>query len=338
MMQALLLIYNVFLFMVYCVPLILALLIFYKKKENIYLYIALLYMTFCLDELVIYLTEFIHWFSAFYKKLLFAAPTFKTIIYFLSFLCMIKIIEMILTRSLPIWLYIGLVGLIMFLLFIPGMSDSSMKLWLYYSASSVFSIALGLNGLFRYKKLPKSERTKTQQYFRYMLLIFTVMYIIVMLEDTFTLFNPDSLLYRSTRSFSEDCTRMILSAMTNIYLIKKLLSLLSTNTEDPTHKQITAATMPQPSATIVSAPNESADTTNEYSKFYLFCKEYHLTTREQDIMLLLLENKSNVEISDELIISLGTAKTHIHNIYAKLEVKKRRELQEYYHNYVAGKS
>lgn len=326
-MEAFLLIYNVFLFMVYCVPLILALLIYYKQKELIYLYIALLYGTFCLDELVIYLTEFIHWFSSFYKKILFAAPTFKTIIYFLSFLCMIKIVEWILNSSLPISLYIGLVALILFLLFIPGMNDSSWKLWLYYSASSVFSIALGLNGLHHYRNIPPEERTVTQKYFRNMLIILTIFYIFVIIEDSITLFSPDSILYRNTRSISEDCTRMIFSAMTNIYLIKKLFSLLNNTNAD--------SAAPSRTVTAVPALKEANEEEKTYSKFYLFCKENHLTTREQDIMLLLLDNKSNAEISDELVISLGTAKTHIHNIYAKLDVKRRRDLLDLYNEFEA---
>jgi len=34
---------------------------------------------------------------------------------------------------------------------------------------------------------------------------------------------------------------------------------------------------------------------------------------------------SNREIAEKLIISLGTAKTHIHNIYGKLGVRNRAQ-------------
>ena len=72
----------------------------------------------------------------------------------------------------------------------------------------------------------------------------------------------------------------------------------------------------------------------DYSKFYLFSRDYQLTPREQHILQLLLENKMNVEIADDLCISIGTAKAHVHNIFAKVEVKKRQQLLDIYEQYV----
>ncbi len=71
----------------------------------------------------------------------------------------------------------------------------------------------------------------------------------------------------------------------------------------------------------------------DYSKFYLFSRDYQLTPREQHILQLLLENKTNVEIADDLCISIGTAKAHVHNIFAKVEVKKRQQLLDIYGHY-----
>lgn len=71
----------------------------------------------------------------------------------------------------------------------------------------------------------------------------------------------------------------------------------------------------------------------DYSKFYLFSRDYQLTPREQHILQLLLENKTNVEIADDLCISIGTAKAHVHNIFAKVEVKKRQQLLDIYEQY-----
>lgn len=48
-----------------------------------------------------------------------------------------------------------------------------------------------------------------------------------------------------------------------------------------------------------------------------------LSNRELDIMKMLDLAKSDKEISDVYCISLGTVKTHLRNIYRKLEVKKR---------------
>lgn len=50
-----------------------------------------------------------------------------------------------------------------------------------------------------------------------------------------------------------------------------------------------------------------------------------LTRQEQNILNLLLEDKSNKEIADALFVSLSTVKTHVNNIYRKLNVQNREE-------------
>jgi len=51
-----------------------------------------------------------------------------------------------------------------------------------------------------------------------------------------------------------------------------------------------------------------------------------LSRQETTIRNLILQGKSNKEIADELFISLSTVKTHITNIYGKLQVSNRQEL------------
>jgi ATP/maltotriose-dependent transcriptional regulator MalT len=49
-----------------------------------------------------------------------------------------------------------------------------------------------------------------------------------------------------------------------------------------------------------------------------------LSEREMDVLRLLDEGLSNREIAERLFLSLGTVKTHIHNLYAKLDVPDRQ--------------
>jgi DNA-binding NarL/FixJ family response regulator len=48
-----------------------------------------------------------------------------------------------------------------------------------------------------------------------------------------------------------------------------------------------------------------------------------LTSRELEVLHLIAGGKSNEEIAHELVISVQTVKTHVHNIFTKLDVTKR---------------
>lgn len=57
-----------------------------------------------------------------------------------------------------------------------------------------------------------------------------------------------------------------------------------------------------------------------------------LSKQERNVQNLILQGKTNKEIARELFISLSTVKTHITNIYSKLKVADRRELQRRFQN------
>ena len=55
-------------------------------------------------------------------------------------------------------------------------------------------------------------------------------------------------------------------------------------------------------------------------------QKYKISNREQEIIQLICQGKSNREIEDELYISLQTVKDHVHNIFQKTGVKNRVQL------------
>ena len=50
-----------------------------------------------------------------------------------------------------------------------------------------------------------------------------------------------------------------------------------------------------------------------------------LTERELDVLRGIAAGQSNREIAEELVITVGTAKWHVNNIFGKLQVKRRTE-------------
>ncbi len=58
----------------------------------------------------------------------------------------------------------------------------------------------------------------------------------------------------------------------------------------------------------------------------MLARKHDITPREQDVMALIVEGKSNKEIEDVLCISFSTVKNHVYNLYRKLGVKSRAQL------------
>lgn len=57
-----------------------------------------------------------------------------------------------------------------------------------------------------------------------------------------------------------------------------------------------------------------------------FMKEYLLTKREYDILLLMAKGQSSIEIGENLFISAATVSTHRRNILKKLGLKRTSEI------------
>lgn len=61
----------------------------------------------------------------------------------------------------------------------------------------------------------------------------------------------------------------------------------------------------------------------------LVAKRYDLTKREEEMLEMLAAGMSNQQIGSQAFISVGTVKTHAHNIYAKLGIKGRSDLASF---------
>jgi DNA-binding CsgD family transcriptional regulator len=55
-------------------------------------------------------------------------------------------------------------------------------------------------------------------------------------------------------------------------------------------------------------------------------RTFHISKREQEIMRLIMQGKTNKEIEDLLFISYNTVKNHIYNIYQKMGVNSRGQM------------
>jgi len=79
---------------------------------------------------------------------------------------------------------------------------------------------------------------------------------------------------------------------------------------------------------IMYAP--AAHSKNEREIFDDFSLSYNLSARERDVLRLLLDDKTNKEISEEICVSENTIKFHVRNLLKKTGCKSRVELKTVY--------
>lgn len=60
-------------------------------------------------------------------------------------------------------------------------------------------------------------------------------------------------------------------------------------------------------------------------EYHLFLEEHPLTKRELEILGLIVQGNTNSEIAEKLCLTIGTVKTHLRNIFNKLNVNDRTQ-------------
>jgi DNA-binding CsgD family transcriptional regulator len=64
---------------------------------------------------------------------------------------------------------------------------------------------------------------------------------------------------------------------------------------------------------------------------------HDLSVQERKIFALMIEGKSNKEISEDLNIGLSTVKSHVNSIYSKLDINSRKDILNLNHDRVVSK-
>lgn len=57
-------------------------------------------------------------------------------------------------------------------------------------------------------------------------------------------------------------------------------------------------------------------------------KKLNLSSREYEVLCLLAQGHANAAIADQLCLSLSTVKTHVSNLFVKMDVKSRTQALE----------
>ena len=69
-----------------------------------------------------------------------------------------------------------------------------------------------------------------------------------------------------------------------------------------------------------------------------FCRQYKLTKREKEILMLVISGSSNTEIAEKLFISAATVRVHQHTAFQKVGVSNQLELLGRVNDYAASEA
>lgn len=331
-MDILIFIYNIFLIVLYTVVVTFCLINYRAKKRPLFVATAVLFLFYIFDNIIIYMTEFLAEFSTLYDFQFMSVPAFKTLIYLVTSFCLVSIQGAVLPDRQKDRDIAGLVFLGLSLLFVPMAGNGALKVWLYYLPAQLFTLYLGTSGLLYLKKCPDSLDQEMASY-RKLLWITAIFSVLILIEDTIVIFSfdiySDIMVKINNRSLSEDIMSIIYSFFAIGYLVRQLQIPGASRTDGaslPAGASQTDGNFPQRETSDMEAPEDN-------TAFLHFVSQYQLTSREQDILKVLLTDKNNQEISDALFISIGTVKTHVHNIFQKVNVTKRSQLLRVYYEY-----
>lgn len=300
-------IYNILLIVLYSVTLTFVINHFLKDRNKLFLAMMIFLSFFIFDNVIIYMTEFIHSFASSYDQSFMNVPLVKTTIFLANAYCSFWIVHQILKEKFKP-LHYGIIAIMAaWMLLVPLMKNSAFEVWLYYLSNQLMLFYLGSYSFYRYKKSPDLSET-TKYYLKRIAILCMVSAICILAEDTFVIFNVDqytSLVVKIyNRNICEDIYSILACALMLRYFIRDY-----------------------------NLPIEVIEDNSQDEQCEAFCQHYQLTQREAEIFKLLLEHQTNQEIADTLFLSIGTVKTHVHNIFIKLEINKRNQIFSIYEKF-----
>ncbi len=284
------------------------------RGGKVFITLALLFCLYFADNFLVFMTEVIPSFEYIYDMVFSTSPFFKAFIHIGVVACYAFIHKQILREKFTSIDYVLLIFYAMVLFTVGLIPNKAVSSWAFFLPTQLFNGGLAIYGLIRIKTYPHGYRRAFYKLYRY-LAIFTIIFnALIIAEDTFVIFNIDDYTLGSSGIFNRNITEniMVLFYAVNLLRFTKLVLI---------HHDVNVF------GSVLIPPK------NIISTMDAFCHINTLTERERDVLTELLDGRSILEISEKLFISSGTVKTHIHNLYRKVDVGKKSELVRKYNSF-----
>ena len=251
------------------------------------------------------MTEFLNSFAQSYDQAFMSAPAVKTIIFMGNAFFSISILAELHKEKLSPLHYTLLIVLAIWMITTPLMENSAFKVWLYYLGNQLFLFYLGI---YCWQGTKKKLPLLNKHYLKQLMIINLFFSILIIIEDSFVIFNVDQYSSLATKIYNRSISEDIFSIVVCLLLLHFFIKERQPQEEKPQE---------QDASLLIQN----------------FCRIHQFTQRETEIFALLLSHQTNQEIADQLFLSLGTVKTHVHNIFIKLEIKKRTQIMILFEKY-----
>jgi Response regulator containing a CheY-like receiver domain and an HTH DNA-binding domain len=302
-------VYNILLIILYSITMAFAINSYIKEKNKVFLLISLYLAFFIFDNIIIYMTEFLNTFAQSYDQAFMSAPAVKTIIFMGNAFFSVSIIAELQKETLKPLHYTLLIVLAVWMISIPLLPNSAFKVWLYYLGNQVFLFYLGF---YCWRGAKKDLPDLNKGYLKKLAVICLLFSILIVIEDSFVIFNVDQYSSLTTKIYNRSISEDIFSIVVCLLMVHFFLKVRQVQEEISTEEQEEAVLIQR------------------------FCHAHQFTQRETEVFELLLFHRTNQEIADQLFLSLGTVKTHVHNIFIKLDIKKRTQIFPLFEEYQAA--
>ena len=186
-------------------------------------------------------------------------------------------------------------------------SQTLLTIWLFYLPRQIYHF--GYCVMFLLRRFLEKDEAVQKRMGRCSVLILGVflLSVSILLEDSLLISHIQTyftdMLSVTERNFSENILWLFIMLYSTVYCVREL-------------KQSGTAKSPAVSPQSPAQPDYLTE----------IAEKFKFTPREIQILRCILGDKTTAEICGELNISIGTVKTHTHNIYMKVQVKSRQEL------------
>lgn len=297
--------YNMLIMTAFIANCVMFAILYKRKRSRTFLYISIMFLLFILDNLLLYMSEFLPEFAAYYSANRDKIIYFENILGFAIAWCYFMILTLDEQRAPSnteaiIWVIL-LILIFTFTALCPR-AYAKLALRILFSGICVGVFLLAYLRRIKEKKLSVSALPTASKHTigNSIVLAALILQITETIERFLKFFNVSVL--TGSRCISVEILSVLFSAIGFFFAFKELLPKSTTQAE------------------------QSAKPLQIFPLTLDFTKGYHLTNRETEVLNLLISGLSNADIGKAMFISEGTAKTHIHNIYQKLGVNSRFQL------------